>query len=605
MDDDGIRAALGLLERHSRPPEGVGDALFARLVEEIEAPPLRESEPARADRQPRLRLVPFGVAAALIGFTVTVITLVQPAPAAFATLEEARERFQRRPLHATIRNVFGEFVGDDTLAVELWFASENRWRSNILSSSNPNTPEEAGDFAVFDGRQHGRYEVEDNTFDLTSADEVDDPYLESGLAVHDPTFGVWATATGIKPTAQFLNDNCEVTRDEVAGRAADRLTCDAGLSGNTVREATLWLDRETGFILKIETPEGVREVLDIEFDPAFPEGIFDVVAPEGATVRGDAPAPVSRPAPEVSASIHVAPDPYHIHTGFGAVWIVSQGGGEVHGGDRARPEWQLQRIDPITNSVVARVVVDRGSSVAVGEGYVWIASASRSGGSLRRLDPATNDFVGSPILVETHPTGVEIGDGAVWVIGVTREEPPERGELLRIDPSTNEVTRIGLEGAPFQLDLGAGSVWVNASFQPPDVSASPTTRIHRVNVRTHRVEATIRPDPLARLAFGEGALWTLRGAGPAAKLTKIDPATNREAATVELPPDRYSAVLATGGGYVWVLSGEASTLTRVDPATERVVESIRLPKAPQSLAVGENAVWVGYFDGIVIRVDIT
>lgn len=50
---------------------------------------------------------------------------------------------------------------------------------------------------------------------------------------------------------------------------------------------------------------------------------------------------------------------------------------------------------------------------------------------------------------------------------------------------------------------------------------------------------------------------------------------------------------ATGFGAVWVVVGREKALYRLDPATGRRVAKIAMPMAPQTVATGHGAVWVG------------
>jgi hypothetical protein len=625
-----IEEALARVPRRSEPRPEFAASLLAALRRELEEAPVEEEArppqlPAR--RRPRIwlgprpRLVHVGVAAALAAIAATLVTILPKQPSAFAALERARDRFERRPFHATVRNVFGEFVGDDTLVVELWFKSETEWRATVVSSANPDTPEDAGDFIVFDGTREGRYEVEENAFYFRPASEVDDPYVASGANERDPTEGYWPSATGLKQTPQFLDENCRVSDDRVAGRAADKLTCDTG--GKPLGTVGIWLDRETGFMLKVETPEVVREVLSIDYDPAFPSGIFEVVAPTGAGLRGDVPGRPS--AGEAKASITLGDHVTAVQTGLGAVWAMALDDapppppgppGRTPPGDQ--PPARLHRIDPATNRVVATITLDRVEegnlgSFAIGEGFVWLLSTPRGGAhahTLRRIDPATNEFAGSPIVLERDARGVGVGEGAVWVTAATRADPPERGELMRIDPGTSAITRTPVDGIPNGAPVfGAGSVWIaTQAFDPADPNGPPINRVYRVNARTNEIEAMLRPARFPGLAFGEAALWMLSGDQRSSTLTRIDPTTNRAVATIDLPPgaNRLTGGFAVGGGYVWVLNADDGTLTKIDVTTNRVAGlSVRVGRGAQEVAVGEGAVWVAnYATGNVLRIDL-
>lgn len=618
-----VEEALARIPRRSEPRPEFAASLLAALTRELaEAPVDEEARPpelpprrrARIWFRPRPRLVTVGVVAALAAIAATLVTILPNQPSAFAALERARDRFERRPFHATVRNVFGEFVGDDTLVVEHWFKSETEWRTTVVSSANPDTPEEAGDFTVFDGTREGRYEVEENAFYFRPASEVDDPYVASGANERDPTEGYWPSITGLKQTPQFLDENCRVSEDRVAGRAADKLTCDTG--GKPLGTVNIWLDRETGFMLKVETPEVVREVMSIDYDPAFPTGIFDVVAPEGARLRGDVPGRPS--AGGASKAISLGDHVTAVQTGLGAVWVVSlddarrpaerPAAGAPPQSDQ--PPARLHRIDPATNTVVATIALDH-AAFGVGEGFIWVVSTARGGaGTLRRIDPATNEFTGSPIALEREARGLGVGEGAVWVTTATRADPPERGELLRVDPDTSAITRIPVDGVPFGAPVfGAGSVWIQTqAFDPADPNGPPINRVYRVNARTNAIETALRPARFPALAFGDGSLWMLSGDQRSSTLTRIDPATNRAVATIDLPPgaNTLTGGFAVGGGYVWVLNADDGTLTKVDVATNRIAgASIRVGRGAQEVAVGEGAAWVGnYATGSVLRIEL-
>ncbi|PSJ19089.1 hypothetical protein CVH10_24675, partial [Halomonas sp. ND22Bw] len=73
------------------------------------------------------------------------------------------------------------------------------------------------------------------------------------------------------------------------------------------------------------------------------------------------------------------------------------------------------------------------------------------------------------------------------------------------------------------------------------------------------------------LAFGFGALWSV--SGPAHRLQRIDPATNKVTHTVEL--GRQPGFLAAGEGAVWVQEQGDGTLARIDPATAKVTGRVK------------------------------
>jgi YVTN family beta-propeller protein len=83
-----------------------------------------------------------------------------------------------------------------------------------------------------------------------------------------------------------------------------------------------------------------------------------------------------------------------------AVWVLEASGA-------------VSRVDPDSLKVVARIGTSSGaSSIAVGEGGVWVVN--RSKGSITRIDPATNQN-GAPVALGGSPSSVAVGDGVVWV----------------------------------------------------------------------------------------------------------------------------------------------------------------------------------------------
>src|SRR5262249_2608006 len=111
----------------------------------------------------------------------------------------------------------------------------------------------------------------------------------------------------------------------------------------------------------------------------------------------------------------------------------------------------VSRVDPVRESIVARLPLEGGSSpgVAAGFGAVWVLGST----SVKRIDTASNTVVASiPITGGTGPgpapDAVAVGEGAVWVAnravprsswayGTSRPAP--EGTVSRIDPRTNAV----------------------------------------------------------------------------------------------------------------------------------------------------------------------
>jgi YVTN family beta-propeller protein len=280
-------------------------------------------------------------------------------------------------------------------------------------------------------------------------------------------------------------------------------------------------------------------------------------------------------------------------------------------------------IDPSTNAAVAQVAVGgKPAGLAVGMGAVWVGNAQQQ--TLVRIDPETLE-VARTIGLGVTPSRIAVGGGAVWAASYDSKI------LLRVDPTFNVVTDridlsrttlvLGKEGLPGPEDIvvGGGAVWV----------AHGREVISRVSLKALAVVRQIRAGSGGGIAFGDGAVWSLSGAGlgqvyrgvgverlELGAVSRIDGRTNSVTRTIRIP--RVGRVwvsngLAVGEGGVWVIKPDGS-LFQFDPASGRLTSLVRLGERAQTaptmrqlrpidLAVGENAVWVVNANGTVSRVD--
>jgi len=224
--------------------------------------------------------------------------------------------------------------------------------------------------------------------------------------------------------------------------------------------------------------------------------------------------------------------------------------------------------------------------LAATRGAVWVAH----GTTISRVDPqtlqATATVTGYTQRKDQPVLGLTAGAGAVWAsIG--------DGGLLRIDPHRARATvRIPVvTRAP--AAVGAGGVWVVCCG-----NNAPGGRLVRIDPATNRVAATIRLHGLLD-AVGAGAsgVW-VRGVGVSGNLGylqvwHVDPATNRVAATIRLPGDlgRGRGGALVGRDWVWVSNPPSFTVYRIDPRHDRLT-SDRFEAVGRDLAAAAGLVWV-------------
>jgi YVTN family beta-propeller protein len=161
-----------------------------------------------------------------------------------------------------------------------------------------------------------------------------------------------------------------------------------------------------------------------------------------------------------------------------------------------------------------------------------------------------------------------------------------------------ETVTIELAGHPGNIVAADEGVW----------AAVGAGTVVRIDPATNRVAATVPihgyPD---ELAVGDGSVWVTSGVDAGADvLTRIDPGTNRVVATISLPGS-YAGPVAAGGGAVWLVlidrDSRAGSLVRIDRETNEVGARIPLDAGRarfgfDELAVGHRAVWLLALTGL-------
>src|SRR5580704_8058310 len=206
----------------------------------------------------------------------------------------------------------------------------------------------------------------------------------------------------------------------------------------------------------------------------------------------------------------------------------------------------------------------------------------------------------TPIAVfpaEGTPDWQVMTEDAVWVTN------GPKNTIHRLDPKTNMVAAVITVGMrPCSgLAAGFGSVWVpNCGNPRADPSVPPS--VSRIDIKTNMVVATIPVGPVqgeGGVAASPDGVWLVTGP---TVLSKIDPATNKVAAEVEVPMG--SAGVTYGEGYVWVSSPMANMMTAVDPKTNKVVYSVPVGPGPRFVTTGAGSAWsFNQGDGTISRID--
>jgi streptogramin lyase len=297
------------------------------------------------------------------------------------------------------------------------------------------------------------------------------------------------------------------------------------------------------------------------------------------------PTPTLTLAGRVSATIPLGA--VHEHTFVAAsdtaVW--------VHDG----PTGTVTRIDPATNTVVAKIAIDANGvgSIVIDQQAVWVANGDT--GVLSRIDPQRNQVTAA---IRLAPGAGMLGTspGAIWVIN------PPNDTVTRIDERTNRVVAmLSIPTLPIGVTFGAGSVWV---------CIRQDARVMRIDPQTNQVLAQIDVSEDLGLSCNGDLKVTTQGVwvpifdsiGPSRQhlLERIDPATNKVTDLIGLGADMNPSIAADDRG-VWVCD-PTSGLFRVDPQSRRVVAYVQLPGG-DSMALGDSSLWLTRTsDNSVVRI---
>jgi photosystem II stability/assembly factor-like uncharacterized protein len=274
-----------------------------------------------------------------------------------------------------------------------------------------------------------------------------------------------------------------------------------------------------------------------------------------------------------------------IAVGEGAVWVPER---DV-----------LARLDPVTLALVARIPLPgdgESRAIAVGEGAVWVGGTN----GIIRIDPETNRVSGTIPLHRGAPK-LAVGDGAVWAMEPVLQVSQQM-RIVRIDPATNQ-TRSFTVSAPvtvskwFGLAAGFGSVWTSNFGGKLCPSGGCLLRL---DPTTGKVQGTV--DGVAgQIALDQKAVWV----NEASQLVRVDPATNRVTARIQLPgPGDELAQVAAGSEYAWT-GVSPGKIVVIDGRTNRLIGSaFNAGPFPYAIAASDSSAWVTSSEGDVARVDL-
>lgn len=155
------------------------------------------------------------------------------------------------------------------------------------------------------------------------------------------------------------------------------------------------------------------------------------------------------------------------------------------------------------------------------------------------------------------------------------------------------------------LHLGKTADWVFPTGDAVWVGSSGPFAVHRIDPKSNREIATVElpGQPCAGLVAGFGSLWVPLCGKPNA-LARVDLATNRLAEVLPIGPAKAEGGIAAGGDSIWMVTDAEGSLARIDPATGRVRQTVSIAAGSYNPLYRDGVVWVtGHDTGVVTAVD--
>jgi len=380
MNEERVERLVAELDVPVEPRREFAQALFARLARELERP-VPQARRLPWIEHPRWNV--FYLAAALVVLVVATIVIALPTRASAAsTIRQARQDIARlSQVRATIHYDINPDGSDQKIAargttadVEITYVRGVGYRQQLvgISGSMPGIPNVGGSI-VWDGTYLGSTWSSGPLFVIATRADFE-PLRELGWNSPYPDWEGICTRGGSELLADAV----------VAGRAARHVRC-GDLYGGFWE---LWIDRETGFMLKIQgalgrddfklgtSSKGGIEVTRIEYSFDVDRSLFVVPTPPG----GFPTQPPATRSPATSADAYA-------HTSLRK--------GEI------APSWSGQLIDGGT----FRLEETRGRPVLLLFWADWCPRGDPACDVLRQFDEVSGRYGGRAQFVSVDVTG--------------------------------------------------------------------------------------------------------------------------------------------------------------------------------------------------------
>ena len=153
------------------------------------------------------------------------------------------------------------------------------------------------------------------------------------------------------------------------------------------------------------------------------------------------------------------------------------------------------------------------------------------------------------------------------------------------------------------IRLGKTADWVAIAPDAVWVGSTGPNAVHRIDPATNRLVATVElgGEPCAGLALGFGSVW-IPLCGKPSTLAKVDAARNVVSAVFQTGPAGSEGGVTTSTDSVWLVTDKEGSLARIDPDTGAVRQTVRVPAGSYNPRFSDGRVWVTRAGGAEITV---
>jgi virginiamycin B lyase len=143
------------------------------------------------------------------------------------------------------------------------------------------------------------------------------------------------------------------------------------------------------------------------------------------------------------------------------------------------------------------------------------------------------------------------------------------------------------------IKVGGTADWVLITDDAVWVASTRPFAVQRIDPATNRIVATVNVsgEACSGLASGFGSIWVpLCGKKPA--LARIDVAKNTISATLPIAPAGPEGGITASADSIWMVTDKNGTLNRIDPSTNSARQKISIPPGSYNPLFSNGIIWI-------------